>query len=96
MPPTRKPIGSSFEDDRYVKQMLKDKEEHNKAFVKRMHNMNNEYYEQNKRIEEKMKILNSMQANNTKEPLNNIDIEKSTNIRDKIIDLIKYIESSIN
>jgi len=83
MPPTRKPIGSSFEDDRYVKQMLKDKEEHDKAFVKRMNEKIKKGEEQNKRIEEKMKILNSMQAKNTKEPENN------TNEIDSLLNDIK-------
>jgi hypothetical protein len=80
--------------------MLKDKDEHDKSFVKRMNNLNNEYYDKKKENEElrkKLALKKANQSNITKQPVNNIDeIEKSTNIRDKIIDLIKCIESSIN
>jgi hypothetical protein len=74
MPPTRKPIGSSFEDDRYVKQMLKDKKEHDKAFVKRMHEKIKEgedLEKENEELRKKLALKKANQSNTIKELDNN-------------------------
>ena len=76
MPPKKQPLGSSFEDDRYVEQMLKDKAKHDSDFVKRMHEKIKYGDDLQLKIAEKKRIIAELKANKANESTPKKDIEK--------------------